>query len=314
MAPIPDNVQWQEYRAYGEKKRPVKFVQVSQDGPGVIKLHLARHGQGCHNAAKEEWVSQGKPGLTPWLRYEQNGHLLDAELTLQGIQEAAALREKVKHISPSLCVVSPLRRASSTLLMGFGKMAVGQGENPVAHQPLAQWVMHELARETYMDRFICDKKRSRHVIEAELGPHVGQTVWVSEDAEEDKLWMDGETSKMAAERCYRLLLWIFHLKRHKEVAIGSHSHILFVMLNSVVRTTDEELLTWFETGEMRTLYVRAVGDVAAEVKRVQTLPLTQLSTEELRPASQNSSCLRLLSSVVFSACVLGAFAASKRWR
>lgn len=284
MPPIPDNVKFQEYREYGEKTRPVKFVQVSQYGPGVIKLHLARHGQGEHNAAKEEWNSQGQPGTSPWLRYEQCGHLTDAELTPLGIREAAALRKKVKHISPTLCVVSPLRRASSTLLMGFGKMAVEQGEELDEHQPSAEWVMHELARETFLDGFICDKRRSRQLIEAELRPHISETLWVGEGAEEDRMWMNRESRKMAAERCYRLLLWIFSRSGHKEVAVGSHSHILFVMLNAVVRTTDQELLTWFDTGEMRTLYVQAEGDVFAELNRVGTLPLTQLSTEELTTA------------------------------
>ena len=61
--------------------------------------------------------------------------------------------------------------------------------------------------------------------------------------------------------------------------MGSHSHILFLMLNAVVNTTDPELLTWFETGEMRTLRVRVEGNSVAESRRVSELPLTHLSTD-----------------------------------
>jgi len=82
---------------------------------------------------------------------------------------------------------------------------------------------------------------------------------------------------MAAERCYRFLLWLA-VSGHNEISVGSHSHILFMMLNAVVKTEDATLMSWFHTGEMRSITLHVRGDFEAEAARVNLLPLSQLST------------------------------------
>ena len=136
-----------------------------------------------------------------------------------------------------------------------------------------------MCRETFMARYSCDHRRDRSVIAAELGERVGDIVWVPESEEEDALWPEGESMAMAAERCYRFLLWLSSTG-YREIAVGSHSHILFMMLNAVVQTDDEDLRSWFHTGEMRTVTISAQGgDVQAELARTASLPLGALSTE-----------------------------------
>lgn len=133
MAPIPSVIPVKLYKEIGSQRRPVTFTEVDSPGPNVITLHLARHGQGYHNAAKEEWLENGQQGLmvshgippasrTPshplcvspqpfsFENRENVPHLMDAELTEQGLGEAVALRKVVAKISPTLCVVSPMRR------------------------------------------------------------------------------------------------------------------------------------------------------------------------------------------------------------
>ena len=65
---------------------------------------------------------------------------------------------------------------------------------------------------------------------------------------------------------------------HGEIAVGSHSHILFVLMNAVLKSDDEELMSWFATGEARTVDIRVEGDLQAEEDRINTESLTVLST------------------------------------
>ena len=108
-------------------------------------------------------------------------------------------------------------------------------------------------------------------------------VWVPESEEVDALWARGESPEEAAERCYRLLVSLCH-SGHAEVAVGSHSHILFMMMNAVVHTGDEDLRSWFATGEMRTVVLRWEGDLEAEQARLVGLSLRSLSTDAVKAA------------------------------
>ena len=115
MAPIPiaDSVV-QDYRGIGRLPRPVTFSQVDMRNKNnnTITLHLVRHGQGQHNKEDDLWKKAGREGIRPFAyeNREKNKHLIDAKLTPQGIQEALALRPKLAKTSPTLCVISPLRR------------------------------------------------------------------------------------------------------------------------------------------------------------------------------------------------------------
>ena len=286
MAPCPLSEEVvASYRAIGNQRRPIVFSDVSAS-PGrnaarseSITVHFVRHGQGYHNVANDAWKAGGKKGIRPIARDAGREDLMDAVLTEQGLGEAVALHPLLAQTAPTLCVVSPMQRASKTLMVGYGRCTVSgdKGLSEVPTSAEAEWKMHELCRETFMDQYICDRRRPRSVIEDELRPFVSDFLWHPESEETDALYERAESPAQAAERCYRFLLWLA-MSGHKEIAVGSHSHILFMMMNAVLQTEDEALRSWFHTGEMRTVQLSWEGDLAAEVARVEDCPLQELST------------------------------------
>ena len=112
--------------------------------PGAKLVYLLRHGEGVHNVWRH---AEQAAGRTPTAK-RHNQHrvpagLHDPVLTSQGLADAAAAAELARALPrPQLCVCSPMRRTTQTLLVAFGD-AVAAGVPVVAH---------ELCREAFHGR------------------------------------------------------------------------------------------------------------------------------------------------------------------
>ena len=80
---------------------------------GEKRLHLMRHGQGVHNAYRDDCTAAGKVPAAKLHEAATYPHLLDPVLTARGEAEAIAARAKTAVLTPELLVVSPLRREST---------------------------------------------------------------------------------------------------------------------------------------------------------------------------------------------------------
>ena len=90
--------------------------------PGAKVIYLLRHGEGVHNVWRH---AEQAAGRTPTAK-RHNQHrvpagLHDPVLTSQGLADAAAAAELARALPrPQLCVCSPMRRTTQTLLVAFG--------------------------------------------------------------------------------------------------------------------------------------------------------------------------------------------------
>ena len=112
--------------------------------PGAKVVYLLRHGEGVHNAWRH---AEQVAGRTPTAkRHNQQSvptGLHDPVLTKQGLADAAAAAELARALPrPQLCVCSPMRRTTQTLLAAFAD-AVAEGVPVIAH---------ELCREAFHGR------------------------------------------------------------------------------------------------------------------------------------------------------------------
>jgi broad specificity phosphatase PhoE len=130
--------------------RPLRHtlhLDLSTAPPGAKLVYLLRHGQGVHNAWRH---AEQAAGRTPTAkRHNQHDPVLtsqglhDPVLTSQGLADAAAAAELARALPrPQLCVCSPMRRTTQTLLAAFGD-AVAAGVPVIAH---------ELCREAFHGR------------------------------------------------------------------------------------------------------------------------------------------------------------------
>ena len=112
--------------------------------PGAKLVYLLRHGEGVHNVWRH---AEQAAGRTPTAK-RHNQHrvpagLHDPVLTSQGLADAAAAAELARALPPpQLCVCSPMRRTTQTLLVAF-RDAVAAGVPVIAH---------ELCREAFHGR------------------------------------------------------------------------------------------------------------------------------------------------------------------
>ena len=211
-------------------------------------IHFQRHGQGYHNLICDMWREAGKPidfdstdpELNPVIRPE----MVDPPLTELGRQQCISVREGCSRLSPELVIVSPLLRCIQTAKLSF------RDHSDTATTP---WVSHEGCREE-LGLLIGNKRRPiREIIEDHPEIDFGAI-----EHDEDDLW-DAygdrrETLLEKSARGYEFLEFVMQ-RLESEIAIISHSAYLFTLLNAVMDIEDEDLRSWFLTGEVRSLRV-----------------------------------------------------------
>lgn len=202
------------------------------------RIHFMRHGEGHHNVRSRQWKEM--PNYSP----EAEGPLtvnndpqfiyLDATLTIQGEQQALALRDYiVQNCSAcTLLVLSPMTRATQTGLLAFSKEI--EEFRSITNVPL-NIVAKEEAHER-SDPNTCNKrldltelKKFFYETHAEkygnmlkkAGYEIDYTEVLSES---DPIWNGGlgEDKISAAKRGCRLLKWIYDLD-DMEIVIAGHS-------------------------------------------------------------------------------------------
>ena len=140
--------------------------------------------------------------------------------------------------------MSPLLRCIQTAKLSFRDHA------DTATTP---WVSHEGCREE-LGLLIGNKRRPvREIIEDHPEIDFGAI-----EHDEDDLW-DAygdrrETLLEKSARAYDFLQFVME-RPESEIAICSHSAYLFTLLNAVMDIEDEDLRSWFLTGEVRSLRV-----------------------------------------------------------
>lgn len=241
------------------------------DGTTVKTIHLIRHGQGVHNVITDCWSEVkrlgGKthhaaqalwgqdpdrkgpsaPGSTYAPLFDA---MIDAPLTEKGVGEAVMAREQADAAGAAvdLLVVSPMRRAAVTGMTAFPK-----AKRPIAHDSL-----HERS-----GLYIWDKRRKLQ--ELKNDPVLSTVDWSLIDTESSPCWHDDRRESPAeiAERLVAFMRWL-RARPEKEIAVASHSAVLFCLLQSgLFKVTETNNLTahgtkadsWFITGELRSFQV-----------------------------------------------------------
>lgn len=220
---------------------------------GSTKLvHFIRHGQGYHNLMGEYarmvgvTISEGAgaasgetaPDLSPY----KLPAIIDPPLTSKGRDDAKRLRAVAPSLKPELLVVSPLRRATQTVLIGFKHLFASSDTCSV---PL---LAHDGCREQ-IGVNICDSRSEVSDYEEEF-PSVDYSLI---ESNEDKAWTDShrETYLEMAQRAHDFLMWIKD-RPETEIVVGTHSAFLMAATNVCLDTDNDETLTsFFATGEMR---------------------------------------------------------------
>ena len=215
-------------------------------------VHFVRHGQGFHNLLADIYSSQGKE-WTQFKRDENNPYvraeLLDAPLTDKGRKQAQALQPQVESFgintndntnevqSLELVVLSPHCRALQTGLIAFQ-----------SYLNKVPFLAHEMAREE-IGVHLCDQRRPISSQKLEF-PLVNFDLI---ESDEDSLFRHDrrENKEEIGERIYSFLEWL-ETRNEKHIGVTSHSGWLFTMFNGVL-DCDENLKTWFQTGELRSV-------------------------------------------------------------
>mmetsp|Transcript_61616 Transcript_61616/g.201104 ORF Transcript_61616/g.201104 Transcript_61616/m.201104 type:complete len:297 (-) Transcript_61616:49-939(-) len=220
---------------------------------GWKRVSFIRHGEGYHNVAQREWKEAGKPGEPYTTDTDPEYRYLDPELTARGTDQARALQDRATALSDvEVIIVSPMRRATQTALIGFER-AVAKGVPVLAH---------ELCHETG-GKHTCDKRKSVTDLKAEF-PQVDYSQGV--ESEEDPYW-DAEvreTRESLAERGAKFVCWLL-ARPERHIVVAAHSAMLMTLFNAAVEVEQPEgedavdLLSWFDTGEMRTTLVAPLG-------------------------------------------------------
>jgi broad specificity phosphatase PhoE len=163
--------------------------------------------------------------------------LRDPPLTALGLEDAKQLKPVAAQLAPQLLVVSPLRRATATILVGF-----------VASAAAVPVVATELCREQ-MGVHVCDQRFTVADLQAEF-PQVDFAAVATND---DVLWQatQRETYPEMADRAYAFLDWL-RARPETDIVVGTHSAFLMCLYNVVLDCGgDSDLATFFATGELR---------------------------------------------------------------
>ena len=281
---------------------------------------FVRHAQALHNEASE------KEGPKAYL----NNSYFDAPLTEKGHRQSKRLKEHVddyllkcannagkateevesekdegdfqkledsdlmfgndKYKNIELVIVSPLKRAIETALIGFEEIAPLQGKEYVqsTYPNLScdegtsnnnssssseksrsiPWISLELCREK-LGLNPCDRRRDLSEIQTEF-PFIDFSQIIHE---EDYLWNEmknntstnkvflketfvspnRESKYQMAIRGIKFLQWLGQ-RKEKVIAVVSHSAFLFTLFQSVLSVQSDQA-TWFENAEMRILRI-----------------------------------------------------------
>ncbi len=247
--------------ALDDPSAPQSYTHHSNSYNKNVKIiHFVRHGQGFHNlladiyrAQGKEWTQFQKEDNNPYVRME----LLDAPLTDKGRKQAQALQPQIEKFNDKnehdsllkkeqikaleMVVLSTNCRALQTGVIAFQSYV---GKIP--------FIAHEMVREE-IGVHLCDSRRSISSQKIEFPMVDFDVVGTMIKSDEDDLFThDKRESKMdIGGRIYRFLEWL-ELREEVHIAVTSHSGWLFTLFNGVVEC-DEELKSWFHTGEMRSM-------------------------------------------------------------
>jgi len=191
-------------------------------------------------------IDAADPAKNPLRREE----IVDAPLTLRGRTESAARRAHAALLRPQLVVVSPLHRAIQTARLSFADHK-GEAEGCDGDVP---WLAHEGCREE-LGWLVCNKRLPLSQTVAEF-PDIDFSRIVS--GEEDMLWdpLAREPSVAMSERIYEFLVSFLRYRPEREIAVVSHSAVLFNMANAVMDCNgDDYLTTWWKTSEIKSMRI-----------------------------------------------------------
>jgi len=218
--------------------------------PKAAKLiHWVRHGQGYHNLMAEACKQLGV-NFSELGSYEEakkatfhpyvNDAIKDPPLTCLGVEDAKALWPLAKTLTPELLVVSPLKRATETILIAF-KEAIRNGVPVMAHGSCREQIgVHT-----------CDRRSSRTDY-VEHFPKVDVS-HVKHD-EDPTSWTQRETKLELAKRAHDFMLWLLQ-RSEREIVVGTHSAFLMGLFHVALDIDDDNMKQFFKTGELRTIVV-----------------------------------------------------------
>ena len=217
------------------------------------KIHFVRHGQGTHNllAAQKGGCSctNGDPTKCPY----KDEAVADAYLTPLGREQAAKNQSFTKTLSNiQVIYVSPLSRAIETAQIAF--------KDCLERDQKVPFIANENLREQ-IGSHCCDRRRSMNIIQREY-PEIDFSQLTSND---DVLWSEERESKLGvalrAKAFFDMLHVVHHVSNNSEnntgeIAVVGHSSHLLTMMNVTLDCGEEnDLESWFETGELRTVWV-----------------------------------------------------------
>ncbi|CAK9051384.1 unnamed protein product [Durusdinium trenchii] len=179
--------------------------------------------------------------------------IVDPPLTCLGIQDAKDLWPKAKTLKPELLVVSPLKRASETIMIGF-KEAIQQGVPLMAHDACReQFGVH-----------VCDRRGTRTDY-AERWPHVDVSC-VTHDEDPSSL-TKRESKVELARRGHDFLQWLSG-RPEKEIVVGTHSAFLMGVFHIALEIEDESMKNFFKTGELRSVLLEVQAEQSAKRRKL----------------------------------------------
>lgn len=184
-------------------------------------IHFVRHGQGYHNLLGELSRKYGaefsETGDYELAVKEEAPYMLpaiqDPSLTAVGREDSVKLRSATSSINPQLLVVSPMRRASETILIAF------PAKGPHGSLPI---VAHEGCREQ-LGVFLCDKRSC--VSEYQEDGRYSRVDFSHIASDSDTLWQETQRESMLemAYRAEAFLLWLLKERPEREIVVGTHS-------------------------------------------------------------------------------------------
>ena len=241
---------------------PVQIVGEPVDSPDTVDsdseddttictkiIHFQRHRQGYHNLICDMWREAGRPidfdSPDPELNPVTRTEMVDPPLTELGRRQCSSVREECSKLSPEIVIVSPLLRCIQTAKLSF---------RDHADTTVTPWVSHEGCREE-LGLLTGNKRRPISAIRDDY-PEID---FAAIEHDEDELW-DAygdrrETLLEKSDRIYDFLTSFVMQRPESEIAVVSHSAYLFSLLNAVMDIEDEDLRSWFLTGEVRSLKV-----------------------------------------------------------
>lgn len=223
--------------------------------PGYKKLVLLRHGEAEHNVFESEWRKRGLPGdalLHPDCP-------LDPLLTPLGESQALSLHKASKGmvwggVKPGLFVVSPLRRAAQTCLLGFSFL----GPNTPSPPP---WLASHLVCEE-SNGALCDRLSEPALLKSDalLAGVDYDTVYAKEcdfEAENSRRHQDLLQSKVhLLRRCDAFLAFV-KARPENVVVVATHSMWLQAFLGVTLNIeTVEDRVPIFGNAELRAFDVQ----------------------------------------------------------